>query len=126
MPQTGPWTGDPVWLADVPRAEGVRLVEYPGWRDRGHGDFKDIRGVMVHHTGSDDRNRLRNIRPEPTASETFSSIAILSSSRAVRSAASSMRRRAMAFTARQSRMIACVCSYAECRCQVSRRAVTIG
>jgi len=42
-----------VWLADVLRAEGVRLVEYPGWRDRGHGDFKDIRGVMVHHTGSD-------------------------------------------------------------------------
>ena len=53
MPQTGPWTGDPVWLADVLRAEGVKLVEFPGWRDRGHGDFKDIRGVMVHHTGSD-------------------------------------------------------------------------
>jgi hypothetical protein len=51
--QTGPWTGDPVWLAEVLRAEEVRLVEYPGWRDRGHGDFKDIRGVMVHHTGSD-------------------------------------------------------------------------
>jgi hypothetical protein len=51
--QTGPWTGDPVWLADVLRAEGVNPVEYPGWRDRGHGDFKDIRGVMVHHTGSD-------------------------------------------------------------------------
>jgi len=51
--QTRPWTGDPVWLADVLRAEGVRLVEFPGWRDRGHGDFKDIRGVMVHHTGSD-------------------------------------------------------------------------
>lgn len=42
-----------MWLADVLRAEGVKLVEYPGWRDRGHGDFKDIRGVMVHHTGSD-------------------------------------------------------------------------
>ncbi|MGV0745002.1 peptidoglycan recognition protein family protein [Mycolicibacterium sp. XJ870] len=53
MPQTGPWTGDPVWLADVLRAEGVNLVEYSGWRTRGHGDFKDIRGVMVHHTGSD-------------------------------------------------------------------------
>ena len=53
MPQTGRWTGDPVWLADVLRAEGVDLVEYPGWRTRGHGDFKDIRGVMVHHTGSD-------------------------------------------------------------------------
>jgi N-acetyl-anhydromuramyl-L-alanine amidase AmpD len=37
----------------VLRAEGVDLVEYPGWRTRGHGDFKDIRGVMVHHTGSD-------------------------------------------------------------------------
>jgi hypothetical protein len=29
------------------------LVEYPGWRNRGHGNFMDIRGVMVHHTGSD-------------------------------------------------------------------------
>jgi N-acetyl-anhydromuramyl-L-alanine amidase AmpD len=53
MPQIRPWIGDPVWLADVLRAEGVTLVEYPGWRTRGHGDFKDIRGVMVHHTGSD-------------------------------------------------------------------------
>lgn len=53
MPQTRPWVGDPVWLADVLRAEGVRLVEFPGWRDRGHGDFRDIRGVMVHHTGAD-------------------------------------------------------------------------
>lgn len=53
MPQTRLWVGDPVWIADVLRAEGVRLVEYPGWRTRGHGDFKDIRGVMVHHTGSD-------------------------------------------------------------------------
>jgi N-acetyl-anhydromuramyl-L-alanine amidase AmpD len=51
--QTGPWTGDPVWLADVLRAEGVDVVEYHGWRNRGHGDFKDIRGVMVHHTGAD-------------------------------------------------------------------------
>lgn len=53
MPQTKIWTGDPVWIADVLRAEGVKLVEYPGWQNRGHGDFKDIRGVMVHHTGSD-------------------------------------------------------------------------
>jgi N-acetyl-anhydromuramyl-L-alanine amidase AmpD len=53
VPQTTTWTGDPVWLPDILRAEGVNLVEYPGWRGRGHGDFKDIRGVMVHHTGSD-------------------------------------------------------------------------
>ncbi len=45
------WTGDPVWLADVVRPAVDKFVEYPGWRDRGHGDFKDIRGVMVHHTG---------------------------------------------------------------------------
>ena len=53
MGVTTRWTGDPTWLAEVLRAEGVDVVEYPGWRTRGHGDFKDIRGVMVHHTGSD-------------------------------------------------------------------------
>jgi hypothetical protein len=46
------WTGDPVWLADVLRAEGLRVVEYEGWRNRGHGDFGDIWGVMCHHTGN--------------------------------------------------------------------------
>lgn len=47
------WTGDPVWLEDVLRpALGDRLKTLPGWQDRGHGDFKDIRGVMVHHTGN--------------------------------------------------------------------------
>jgi N-acetyl-anhydromuramyl-L-alanine amidase AmpD len=66
VPETGPWTGDPVWLADVLRAEGVDLVEYPGWRTRGHGDFKDIRGVMVHHTGSDNTTAasIANGRPD--------------------------------------------------------------
>lgn len=65
MPQTSS-TGDPVWLADVLRDEGVRPVEYPGWRTRGHGDFRDIRGVMVHHTGSDraDAASIANGRPE--------------------------------------------------------------
>jgi len=47
------WTGDPVWLEDVLRpALGDRLRVLPGWQNRGHGDFKDIRGVMVHHTGN--------------------------------------------------------------------------
>lgn len=53
MPQAATWRGDPTWLADVLRAEGVDVAEFSGWRRRGHGDFKDIRGVMVHHTGSD-------------------------------------------------------------------------
>jgi N-acetyl-anhydromuramyl-L-alanine amidase AmpD len=66
MPQTMVWTGDPVWIADVLRDEGVNLVEYPGWRSRGHGDFKDIRGVMVHHTGSDTASAasIANGRPD--------------------------------------------------------------
>lgn len=66
MPQTGRWTGDPVWLADVLRAEGIDLVEFPGWRTRGHGDFKDIRGVMAHHTGSDTATAasIANGRPD--------------------------------------------------------------
>ncbi|MBU5654533.1 N-acetylmuramoyl-L-alanine amidase [Corynebacterium aurimucosum] len=46
------WTGDPVWLADVLRAEGLTVVEMPGWKDRGHGDFGWIWGSMYHHTGS--------------------------------------------------------------------------
>lgn len=43
---------DPVWLADVLRAEGLRCDEYPGCYDRGHGDFHSIWGVIVHHTGA--------------------------------------------------------------------------
>jgi N-acetyl-anhydromuramyl-L-alanine amidase AmpD len=66
MAQTKIWTGDPVWIADVLAAQGVKLVEYPGWRNRGHGEFKDIRGVMVHHTGSDNATAasIANGRPD--------------------------------------------------------------
>ena len=46
------WKGDPVWLADVLRAEGVAVEEFPGWRERGHGDFLEITHVMAHHTGA--------------------------------------------------------------------------
>ena len=47
------WTGDPVWLEDVLRPVlGDRLKTLPGWDGRGHGDFLDIRGVMMHHTGN--------------------------------------------------------------------------
>lgn len=46
------WTGDPVWLADVLRAEGLRCDISDGAFDRGHGDMGDIWGVLCHHTGS--------------------------------------------------------------------------
>ncbi|MFC3963499.1 peptidoglycan recognition protein family protein [Nocardia jiangsuensis] len=45
------WSGDPVWLTDVLREEGLPVLEFPGWRDRGHGDFRNIWGVIAHHTG---------------------------------------------------------------------------
>lgn len=61
------WTGDPVWIEDVLRpALGDRLKTLPGWKTRGHGDFKDIRGVMVHHTGNsrESAQSIANGRPD--------------------------------------------------------------
>jgi hypothetical protein len=47
-----PPVGDPVWLPEVLRAEGLTCHIYPGAFERGHGDFGEILGVMCHHTGS--------------------------------------------------------------------------
>lgn len=61
------WTGDPIWLADVLRAEGLEVWESPGWQQRGHGDFSDIRGVLCHHTaggGTGDWKIVQNGRPD--------------------------------------------------------------
>ena len=33
QPTRGPWVGDPVWLPEVLRAEGVKVVEFEGWRN---------------------------------------------------------------------------------------------
>ena len=38
-----------LWLADALRAEGVTVVEEPGWRDRGSATFNP-KGVICHHT----------------------------------------------------------------------------
>ena len=48
------WTGDPVWIKDVlADALGDRFRAIPGWQQTGHGDFREIKGVMIHHTGND-------------------------------------------------------------------------
>lgn len=39
-----------LWLADVLRGAGLTVVEQPGWKTRGRGDFTAIRGVVCHHT----------------------------------------------------------------------------
>lgn len=38
-----------LWLADALRAEGVKVVEAAGWRDRGSATFNP-KGVICHHT----------------------------------------------------------------------------
>ena len=46
------WRGDPTWLPEALRLWGVEVREMDGWKNRGQGDFTDIQGVMVHHTGA--------------------------------------------------------------------------
>lgn len=59
--------GDVLWLADALRAEGCQVIETAGWRNRGHGDMGDIRGVLTHHTGGGGANDwivVRDGRPD--------------------------------------------------------------
>ena len=71
------WTGDPVWLETVLRpALGSRLKTLPGWKTRGHGDFKDIRGVMWHHTGNSNESAQSIARGRPDLAGPLSNIHI--------------------------------------------------
>ncbi|WP_081809467.1 N-acetylmuramoyl-L-alanine amidase [Mycobacterium sp. URHB0044] len=63
----GTHRGDPTWLEETLRPVlGDRLKTLDGWQNRGHGDFLDIRGVMVHHTGNsrESAESIRNGRPD--------------------------------------------------------------
>ena len=40
------------WLADVLRAAGLKVVEQPGWKDRGRREMGTVKGVLCHHTAS--------------------------------------------------------------------------
>jgi len=37
-------------LAAVARSAGLKVVETPGWRKRGHGQMSDVRTITCHHT----------------------------------------------------------------------------
>ncbi|AYQ99975.1 lysin A [Mycobacterium phage Nebkiss] len=50
-PEPG-FSGDPWWLAEVLRDEGLRVFEVDGWQNRGQGDQGRFWGVVFHHTGS--------------------------------------------------------------------------
>jgi hypothetical protein len=62
------WTGDPIWLADVLKAQkpAIKVSELPDWQSYGHGDYGHIWGVMIHHTGNAgaDAMSIRNGRPD--------------------------------------------------------------
>lgn len=40
------------WLPEVLREAGLKVAEVEGWATRGRGDMDDVRGVMLHHTGT--------------------------------------------------------------------------
>lgn len=62
------WTGDPIWLAEVLKAQNppLKVRELPDWQQYGHGDFRSIWGVMVHHTGNaaETAESIRRGRPD--------------------------------------------------------------
>lgn len=39
-------------LADILRGAGLKVVEIPGWKTRGHGQMSGVRGVLWHHTAT--------------------------------------------------------------------------
>lgn len=64
--------GDPTWLPEVLRAFGVKVVEDPGWKLWGMGDFGPIWGVIAHHTGANNTSAAY-IRRNPGLSNALSS-----------------------------------------------------
>lgn len=62
------WTGDPTWLAEVLKGQRpkIKVRELPDWTEYGHGDMRNIWGVMVHHTGNarETAESIRRGRPD--------------------------------------------------------------
>lgn len=49
-PLTKVWKGDPKWLPDVLRLWGLTVTDVGDPMNSGHGDFREVRGVIGHHT----------------------------------------------------------------------------
>ncbi|CAF1212538.1 unnamed protein product [Rotaria sordida] len=37
-------------LADILRRAGLRVIEQPGWKTRGHGKMASVKSILIHHT----------------------------------------------------------------------------
>ena len=46
------------WLPDVLKAAGLKVSPVPGWQDRGIGDVANIFGIICHHTGVKNPQKL--------------------------------------------------------------------
>ena len=38
------------WMPEILENAGLKVVEEPNWQTRGHGDVRNIIGVICHHT----------------------------------------------------------------------------
>lgn len=47
-----------LWLPEVLKAAGLKVSVVDGWETRGRGDMGDIFGVICHHTGTSNPQRL--------------------------------------------------------------------
>lgn len=59
-------TGDPTWIPEVLRAEGLVCHIFDGASERGHGDFGLIWGLIAHHMGSVGTSGPGSIALHPT------------------------------------------------------------
>lgn len=64
------WSGDPIWLAEVLRAEGLECDIFKDATadafEIGHGDFGGIWGIVAHHMGASGTAGPRSIARHPT------------------------------------------------------------
>ena len=58
----GLWYGDPTFLPDVIRAEGLPLEITDGAMESGHGDFKTVLAALGHHTAGGGTNDWRIVK----------------------------------------------------------------
>ena len=49
-----------LWLADVLRNAGLKVVETPGWKNRGV-DMEEIKGILCHHTAGPKKGNMPSL-----------------------------------------------------------------
>ena len=61
-PLTKVWRGDPVWLPKVMRLWGLAVTDVGNPMNCGHGDFREVRGVIGHHTAGGTTNDWKVVK----------------------------------------------------------------